>query len=68
MNDYLKLFAVRDCPTVIDGKHESLTRSFQILRRVKYLLKEGVPQKVILEIIDELESFEQNEYSAKQTN
>lgn len=37
------------------GWHESLTRSYQILEKVKDLLRKETPQDVILEIIEECE-------------
>ena len=53
----MKFFIVRDYPVVVGKNHESTTRAYQILERVKYLLQEGVPAKIILEIIEELETL-----------
>lgn len=34
---------------------ESILRAYNILNEVKYLLREGVPAKVILELIEDME-------------
>lgn len=52
----MKLFEIAKVPTVVDQSHESVLRSYHILQKVKIYLQEGVPPKVILEIIAELES------------
>ncbi len=53
----MKLFEIVNFPTVVENNHESVLRSYHILQKVKYYLKEEVPSKIILELIDELESF-----------
>lgn len=35
--------------------HESILRAWSILNEVKYLLQEGVPAKIILELIEDME-------------
>jgi hypothetical protein len=47
-------------PTRENGIHESVFRSYHLLEKVKALLQDGVPAKVILEIIDEIEGHSQN--------
>lgn len=41
-----------------NGWHESLFKSFQILRAVKDLLTKGTPGDVVLELIAEMEAVE----------
>lgn len=47
------------CTDQVDGypspMHESCLRAYQILEETKRLLREGVPSKILLEIIDEME-------------
>ncbi len=52
MNDVNKLKKLRQHPTVIDNKHESLYRAYQLLQYVRVLLELGTPHEVILMIID----------------
>jgi len=52
----MKLFEIAKIPAVINQTHESALRSYHILQKVKNYLHDGVPPKVILEIIAELES------------
>lgn len=55
---------IRQMPTLIDrdnntgskGWHESVTRSYQILQRVKGLLQDGVVTYTILELIIMMET------------
>ena len=51
----MKVSDIAKCPTVQDNVHESMYRSFQILDKVKYWLREGMPTKLVLELIDEME-------------
>lgn len=51
----MKLSEIANIPTCVGDKHESVLRSYHILQKVKDYLHEGVPPKVILEIIAELE-------------
>lgn len=44
-------------PTVIDNKHESLYRSYQVLRFVKELLELGTPGEVVLAILAEIDGW-----------
>lgn len=64
----MRLDAIRALPTVVDPTrwpfqdaptHESVLRAYQILDKVKYLLAEGVPPKIILELIAEMEGSDQ---------
>lgn len=52
----MKLIEITHLPICIGDSHESILRSYHILQKVKDYLSEGVPPKVILEIIAELES------------
>ncbi|HHT9145634.1 MAG TPA: hypothetical protein ACFYD4_08140 [Candidatus Wunengus sp. YC61] len=59
----MKIYLIRQLPTCIDsipersnGIHESVLRSYNILEKTKAYLKEGVPPKVVLELIDEMEA------------
>lgn len=54
----MKLFEIVNFPTAVGDKHESLLRSYHILDKVKDYLQDGVPYKVILEIVEELEEAE----------
>lgn len=38
------------------GVHESVLRAYNIVNKVRDLLKRGVPADVILELIDEMEA------------
>lgn len=46
-------------PTVVKDIHESVFRSYHILRLVKFLLKCGTPGKVVLALIEEIETLPQ---------
>jgi len=52
----MKLLDICKLPTCIENSHESVLRSFQLLQKVKEYLQEGVPNKVILDLIHEVES------------
>ena len=43
-------------PNGCKSVHESCLRASQILEKVKYWLKKGVPQDIILELIHDIES------------
>ncbi len=47
-----KVKDLRRNPTVIENKHESLFRAYQLLQYVRVLLELGTPQEVILMIMD----------------
>lgn len=52
--------AIGDMPTTFIDEdrqkcHESILRAWNILKEVKYLLREGVPPKVLLELIEDME-------------
>lgn len=52
---------IRRQPTSVDGTsvgklHESVLRSWHIARKVRQLLEQETPAKVILEIMDDLQS------------
>jgi len=57
----VKIRHIRAYPVVWDdpdgpGKiHESILRSFHIVRQVQYWLAEGVPANIILELVEELQ-------------
>lgn len=56
----LGIKAINELPTTYEdikhGKcHESLLRSWNILEKVKYLLRENVPHHITLEIIQDME-------------
>lgn len=53
----MKLLEIAEFPTCINNLHESTLRSYQILQKVKEYLQEGVPSKVILDLISEVESI-----------
>ena len=55
------IFTVAKAPIVIDNNHESLYRSYHILRLVKQWLKDGVPAKTILQLVEEIEEENNNE-------
>lgn len=50
--EYIQEHLAAGAPTV--GFHESLLRSFHVVEKVKELAAEGVPSKVILELVDEM--------------
>lgn len=58
----MKIALIKELPSVIGAGpnssryHESLFRSYHILLKVKELLELGTPQKVILEIIEDIEN------------
>jgi len=37
------------------NEHDSIRKHFQIVQKVKYLLEEGTPAKIVLELIGEME-------------
>lgn len=43
---------IRQMPTVIDNRHESLNRSYQLMGYVRELLELDTPPSVVLEIMD----------------
>jgi len=47
---------VETIPAGCKGVHESTLRAYQILKKVKNFLERGVPQDVILELVEEMES------------
>ena len=57
----MKLIDIMNVPQTVGGNHESLYRSYHILQLVKNWLNDGVPSKVILETIYELESCKKEE-------
>ena len=57
----MRIIDIAKMPTVItkvsgNGMHESLLRSFQILEKTKELLVKGTPTKVVLMLIEEMET------------
>ena len=61
----MKISEIRKLPTCTDEIdeytckiHESCLRAFQIVEKVRYYLVQGVPAKVILELMDEMECKE----------
>lgn len=54
----MNISTIRKMPTVTDKSHESVTRAYHILEKVKDYLKRGVPVDVLLELIEEMESNE----------
>lgn len=64
----MKIAEIMEFPTHINHNtvngtryHESLLRSFHILRKVKDLLGKGTPPDVVLEIIEHIESVQQSD-------
>lgn len=47
-----KIQDIRNTPVVLDKVHESVYRSFQLMRYVREMLELNTPQSVILEIMD----------------
>ena len=43
------------------NEHDSIRKHFQIVQKVKYWLKENVPNKIILELIEEMELKQKKE-------
>lgn len=41
-----------------DNVHESIFRSYAILQYTKYLLSQGTPPHIVLEIIEDIEEFD----------
>jgi len=59
----MDIASIRGFPTLIEkipagsaGVHESVFRVFQILEKTKDFLRRGVPNDVVLELIEEMES------------
>lgn len=52
----MKILEIVALPTVVDGNHESVYRSYHILSKVKSYLSEGVPYNIIAELIEEMEN------------
>jgi hypothetical protein len=46
---------IKDIPSACQGVHESMTRGYQILEKVKYLLELETNPKVIRELISFME-------------
>ena len=42
------------------NEHDSIRKHYQIVQKIKYLLKEGTPNKIILELIREMEIKNEN--------
>lgn len=53
----MKLLEIAQFPTCINNHHESTLRSYQLLQKVTEYLRAGVPNKVILDLINEVESI-----------
>lgn len=54
----LNILDIPENPTVINGVHESLYRSYHILNLVVALLEKNVPPEVVLAIIVELRNVQ----------
>lgn len=56
----VKIRDIADMPICWEGRaaHESVLRAYQILEAVKYWLSEGVPGKIVLELVAEMERVE----------
>ena len=52
----MRIQEILDMPTVLNNTHESSYRVYHALERVKSLLEHGVPNDVILELIEEMDS------------
>lgn len=52
-----KLFSQSTFPTNVDDIHESVFRSYQTLRFVRYMLEHKVPSDVILKLLYEIDSL-----------
>lgn len=57
----MKIHEIREMPTTVtrdtgNGVHESVLRAYQILQKVQYWLREGVPTKIVLELIEEMDA------------
>lgn len=54
------LAEIRCFPTTLSGDHgnvhESVLRGYQIVQKVKELLRKGTPPETVLEIIEDLET------------
>ena len=51
----MNIFEIGEMPTVIEHYHESCLRSYHILKFAKWMLQEGAPASVVLEIVEQLE-------------
>ncbi len=58
--EQVSLETIRRRPTVMHNSHESVLRSYWIVQKVKELLVNKTPAKVVLEIIADLESAPQD--------
>ena len=65
----MEIKSISEMPTCVDsipvgskGVHESTLRAYQILERTKDFLKRGVPQDIVLELIEEMESTGTRDY------
>lgn len=52
----MKCFDIRRMPTTLDMVHESVFRSYHVLEKVQELLRQQTPARVILEVIEDLQS------------
>ena len=65
----MTLNEVRNFPTTIDtgpnsGRvHESVLRSFQIVKKTKELLERGTPAPVLLELIEDMMTATQGDFT-----
>lgn len=52
----MKLFDIAKLPTITQGEptHESILQSYQLLNKVMDWLAAGVPNHIILELIDDI--------------
>ena len=48
----ISLKEIRQRPTVVDKKHESLFRAYHVVRVAREMLEEGTPPKVVLYFIE----------------
>lgn len=48
---------ITELPTVIDMVHQSCYRSWGILEYTKWMLEQGAPPAVVLQVIKDLEEF-----------
>lgn len=58
----MRIIDIANLPTIIEeippsseGVHESIFRSYHILEKAKWMLQEGTPPQVVLDLIEEME-------------
>ena len=52
----MKPVEIKEMPTVVDNRHESLFKSYHVLEQIRQMLERGDSKETVLEVIEFLYS------------